>query len=76
MKTAISIESSLLEEADRTATKLGVSRSRLVSLALADYFKQRRNEDITEQLNRIYSDSPEPPLNLRTKFCATVKDRW
>jgi metal-responsive CopG/Arc/MetJ family transcriptional regulator len=76
MKTAISIESSLLEEADRTATKLGVSRSRLVSLALAEYLKQQRNEDITRQLNRVYAHSSEPRLDLKPKFRATIKDGW
>jgi metal-responsive CopG/Arc/MetJ family transcriptional regulator len=76
MKTAISIESALLEEADRTATKLGVSRSRLVSLALAEYLKKQRNEEITQQLNRIYADSTEPRLDLKPKFRATMKDRW
>jgi metal-responsive CopG/Arc/MetJ family transcriptional regulator len=37
MKTAISIDGPLLEEADRTARTLGLSRSRLVSLALTEY---------------------------------------
>jgi metal-responsive CopG/Arc/MetJ family transcriptional regulator len=81
MKTAISIETPLLEEADRTARKLGLSRSRLVSLALTDYLRQRRNREIVEQLNHIYgeqTDAAEQPsaAQIKAKFRATIKDRW
>lgn len=81
MKTAISIDAPLLEEADRTAQKLGVSRSRLMSLALTDYLRKRRNEDILEQLNQVYGDStrdPERPSGAQSKakLRSTIKDRW
>ena len=79
MKTAISIEAPLLEETDRTARKLGLSRSRLVSLALKDYLRQRRNQEIVEQLNHVYGERPEVSVSadkLKTKFRSTIKDRW
>lgn len=87
MKTAISIESPLLEETDRTARKLGLSRSRLVSLALTDYLRQRRNREIVDQLNHIYGGEPavkDQPAGrdqpstaqMKTKFRSTIKDRW
>jgi metal-responsive CopG/Arc/MetJ family transcriptional regulator len=79
MKTAISIEAPLLEETDRTARKLGLSRSRLVSLALKDYLRQRRNRDIVEQLNHVYGEQPEvspSAAKLKTKFRSTIQDRW
>ena len=50
MKTAISIEDELLIEADRTAHQMGISRSRLFSLALANYLRKRRNKEILDQL--------------------------
>jgi metal-responsive CopG/Arc/MetJ family transcriptional regulator len=80
MKTAISIETPLLEEADRTAQKLGVSRSRLVSMALKNYLRQSRNREIVEQLNLVYgqrADSDRPsPEQMKTKFRSVIKDRW
>jgi metal-responsive CopG/Arc/MetJ family transcriptional regulator len=80
MKTAISIATPLLEEADRTARKLGVTRSRLIGLALTDYLRQSRNREITEQLNDAYKEAPEPDeltgSEIRAKFGSTVKDRW
>src|SRR5438105_2787038 len=81
MKTAISIESPLLEEADRTARKLGLSRSRLVSLALRDYLQQRRNREIVDQLNHVYGEpgrGVEQPsgTKMKAKFRAAIKDRW
>ena len=79
MKTAISIETPLLEEADRTAKKLGLSRSRLVSLALTDYLRQRRNREIVEQLNQVYGDrAAERPsaAQMKAKLRLVIKDRW
>jgi metal-responsive CopG/Arc/MetJ family transcriptional regulator len=81
MKTAISLEAHLLEEADRTARSMGLSRSRLVSLALRDYLRHRRQEQIVEQLNQVYSDHPDPTdtrivQGIKRAFHRTIKDRW
>ena len=56
MKTAIYIEEELRQEADRTAREMGLSRSRLYSIALQDFLKQRRQAAILEQLNRADAD--------------------
>jgi hypothetical protein len=81
MKTAISLEARLLEEADRTARSMGLSRSRLFSLALEHYLRHRRQEQIVEKLNEVYSDHPDPidtriVQGMKTKFRRTIKDRW
>jgi len=80
MKTAISIETPLLEETDRTARKLGVSRSRLVALALKNYLRQSRNREIVEQLNHVYGENADvagpSPEQIKAKFRSTIKDRW
>jgi len=81
MKTAISIETPLLEETDRVARKMGLNRSRLVSLALTDYLRQRRNREILEQLNSVYSEElsvAEQPSGGRrkTKLRSVIKDQW
>jgi metal-responsive CopG/Arc/MetJ family transcriptional regulator len=81
MKTAISLDGELLKEADQTARALGLSRSRLFSLALENYLRHRRQEQILEQLNQTYSDHPDPTeasttQNMKAKFRSTIKDRW
>lgn len=80
MKTAISIEAPLLQEADRTARKLGLSRSRLMSLALKNYLRQNRNREIVEQLNQVYGEQTAAnrlgPGQMKSKLAAVAKDRW
>ena len=39
MKTAISIDDGLLQEADETARLMGLSRSRLFALAVGDFLQ-------------------------------------
>ena len=65
MKTAISINDDLLQEADKTARLMGVSRSRLFA----------------RRLNDVYSGTPDPrEKHLLKAIKATVrpvvKDRW
>ena len=78
MKTAICLYSNLLKEADQTARALGLSRSRLFSLALENYLRHRRQEQILNQLNQAYSDEPNraEAQNIKAKFRSTIKDRW
>lgn len=78
MKTAISLDGELLKEADQTARALGLSRSRLFSLALENYLHQRRQQQLLDQLNQAYANEPNPAEapNLKAKFRATLKDRW
>ena len=81
MKTAISVDDRLLNEADQTAHAMGLSRSGLFSLALKDYLARRRREEIVGQLNRVYAREPErserqTAARLKAKFRATIRDRW
>ena len=80
MKTAISVDDRPLQEADRNARKMGVSRSRLFSVAMERFLRQRRHEELTEQLNRVYA-VPDPeerrlPASMKSKLRKTLKDRW
>jgi metal-responsive CopG/Arc/MetJ family transcriptional regulator len=81
MKTAISVADRLMQEADRAAKELGVSRSRVFSIALENYLRARRDEKIAEQLDRVYGSQPDPGerrtvAKLKSRFRATIKDRW
>jgi metal-responsive CopG/Arc/MetJ family transcriptional regulator len=81
MKTAISLEGDLLNQADRAARKMGVSRSRLFSLALQAYLRAQQQERMVEQLDRVYTVDPDTADSrtakaMKAKFRSTLKDRW
>jgi metal-responsive CopG/Arc/MetJ family transcriptional regulator len=81
MKTAISVDGHLLTEADRFAREMGLSRSRLFSLALEAYLRRRRQEKMTEQLNRAYAGEPDQAdarttRRMKAKFRSTIRENW
>jgi metal-responsive CopG/Arc/MetJ family transcriptional regulator len=80
MKTAISMEDELLAEADRMARRIGISRSRFLSLAVRDYLMRHRQEQVTQRLNEIYRQNNAEDSRLagrmKVKFRRAVKDRW
>ena len=81
MKTAISIDDGLLQEVDETARLMGLSRSRLFSMAVGDFLQRHRQEQMLLQLNEVYATGVAPPekrllKGIKTKVSRTVKDRW
>jgi len=81
MKTAISIDDVLLQEADKTARLMGLSRSRLFSLAVGGFLQRRRREQMLLRLNEVYSDGMEPAeksllKGIKAKVRRAVKQRW
>lgn len=59
MKTAISLPDDLFSAADTLARKLGVSRSRLVATALAEFVAKHRSSRITQRLDAVYAATEE-----------------
>ncbi len=57
MKTAISIPDEVFEAADRTAKKLGVSRSELYATAVHEFIERNRVEDVTSKLDQVYASA-------------------
>jgi metal-responsive CopG/Arc/MetJ family transcriptional regulator len=55
MKTAISIEDKVYRNAEDTAARMGLSRSRLYTLAIEEYIQKHRSDELLEQLNAVYS---------------------
>jgi len=81
MKTAISIDDGLLQEADETARRMGLSRSRLFALAVGDFLQRRRREQMLLRLNEIYAGGIEPAetrllKGIKAKVRRAVKERW
>ena len=80
MKTIISIEGRLLKEADETARQMGLSRSRLFELAVRNFLKRQRQEQMLRRLNEVYENRTEPSeRDLLQKFKARISatvERW
>jgi hypothetical protein len=81
MKTAISIDGGLLQEADETARLMGLSRSRLFALAVGDFLQRQRREQMLLRLNEVYGDGAAPGerallKGIKATVRRTIKDRW
>ena len=55
LKTAISIPEDIYRDAEDAAKKLGMTRSRLYSVAVADFLNRYRKDDIKAKLNEVYT---------------------
>ena len=58
IKTAISIDKDLYDEAEDVAKKMKVPRSKLYSIAMKDFLEHRKNRELLDQLNAAYSTEP------------------
>ena len=81
MKTAISINDGLLREADETARLMRLSRSRLFTLAVGEFLKRQRREEMLLRLNEVYANAVDPAdkrlvARIKNKLRPTVKERW
>lgn len=81
VKTAISIDSGLLQQADETARLMGLSRSRLFSLAVGEFLERQRRENILLRLNEVYGKGVERTekrllKGIKAKVRRTIKERW
>ncbi len=81
VKTAISIQKSLFEQADKLARKMQVSRSRLYTLALEDYMRREQNRELLTKINAAFADEPDAAeTTLRRKGHGThrrlVNGKW
>lgn len=59
IKTGISIDRGLAEEADALARKMGVTRSGLYAMALREFIRRCESESLFERLNDAYRE-PDP----------------
>jgi metal-responsive CopG/Arc/MetJ family transcriptional regulator len=78
MKTAISIPDRLFNSADALARRLGLSRSRLYSTALAEFLAKHQATKITDRLNAVYGaqESRLDPGMRRVQRDAVTRSEW
>jgi len=54
MKTAISIDKELFEDAEKFSQTAGLSRSKLYCYAISEYIQNHAPDFVTEKLNNYY----------------------
>ena len=54
MKTAVSLPNILYEKAEKTASYMGIKRSKLFSMALEEFIEKHNGQMITEKINEVY----------------------
>jgi metal-responsive CopG/Arc/MetJ family transcriptional regulator len=65
VKTAISIDKDLFEQAEKLALQLKVSRSHLFGLAVESYIKCQQSQALLDEINKAYSGSSDPSEQKR-----------
>ena len=70
MKTAISLPDKLFSVAEKYAKTHGLSRSKLYAMAIREYIKNNRQNNITEQINIVcetIDTSLDPQIKTASK---------
>ena len=59
VKTAISLQKSLFEQAEALANELNISRSRLFALAVEEFIRRSHNQQLLKKINAAYEDDAD-----------------
>lgn len=78
MKTAISVPNDVFERIEKYAKTKKMSRSQFFSKAAQEYLDSREKEDITANLNEVYSkeDSSVDPVLFKMALLSLPKEEW
>lgn len=78
MKTAVSIPDPVFSAAEKLAARLGISRSQLYTRALSDLLEERREDWVTEELDRVYAHqaSTLEPALAHLEAASLPEDDW
>ncbi len=81
IKTAISIEKDLFDQAVNIARTMKVSRSKLFVIALQDYIEHQKNKEMLAKINAAYSDEPDATEQTlrrksRQQHRRIVEEKW
>lgn len=81
IKTAISLDKNLFEQAENIARTMKVSRSRLFVIALQDFIEHRKNKEMLAKINDAYADEPDATeeallVKSRRQHRRIVEGQW
>ena len=80
-KTAISLKTSLFDETNKLAKNLHISRSQLFTLALEDFLKRLKNQQLLEQFNKAYEggldhEEKKTLAAFKEKRARSIEEEW
>ena len=81
IKTAISIQKSLFEQAESLAQELKVSRSELFGMAIETFVRNHQNQILLQEINEAYSEEQDPSdkvrlSKMRKQHRNVVRNEW
>ena len=78
MKTAISIPIDIFNAAESFAQQSHLTRSALFTRAVVEFLSRRRNDGVTERLNRLYGKEESHLDEIFSKMQTSIiaKERW
>ena len=78
MKTAISVPNETFDAAEHFASSTGMSRSELYTKAVLEYLNKYKHLNITDALNKVYSESDSSLDNElhSMQINSLTKDEW
>ena len=81
IKTAISIQKPLFEQAENLAKQLNMSRSHLFGVAIETFVKNHQNQILLDEINQAYSDQPDSNekvrlSKMRNQHRKLVENEW
>lgn len=75
MKTAVSVPDPVFERAEKTARRLGKSRSQLYSEALAEYVARHDPDEVTDAMDRVCEEVDSGPDAFLRSSATTILSR-
>jgi hypothetical protein len=78
MKVAVSVPDPVFQAAERVSRRMRMSRSRLYAKAVEAFVRQHSEEDVTEQLNKVYAkiSSKLDPALESASLEVLRRERW
>jgi metal-responsive CopG/Arc/MetJ family transcriptional regulator len=81
VKTAISLDRDLFDQADALARELRIPRSRLFVLALEDLLRRYQGQRLLQELNAAYGEAADPAeeelhRRMRRQHRRIVEAEW
>ncbi len=81
VKTAISIDQELFDQADELAKMLKIPRSQLFSNAIQEYLLRKESQRLLDDMNRAYDKPPTASerahlSRMKAKLRRRVIDQW
>ena len=78
VKASVTIPNAILKAADELAHRIGISRSRLCTLALESIVQEHDDEAITAKINEVYANesSSLDPVLESIQYPSIEKNKW